>query len=134
MIHLDTSFVVDLIRESRRGEPGRATRELEARSEEQLGMSVHALCELRAGAELARDRAAEHRRVDVVCGRVTVVLPDERLPPIYGRLLADLKRRGETVATLDLLIAAAAIADDVDLVTSDRRHFSRISGLRLITY
>jgi predicted nucleic acid-binding protein len=70
-----------------------------------------------------------------VCSRVSVVLPDDRLPSIYGRLLAELKRRGETIATLDLfLIAAAAIADDVDLVTADRRHFSRIPGLRLITY
>ena len=51
MTHLDTSFAVDLLREARRRRPGPAMA-LRARLEdEEVSVSVHAVCELLAGAE-----------------------------------------------------------------------------------
>ena len=51
MIHLDTSFLVDLLREQARSRPGPASRQLDAMLDEELWLSVHAACELFAGAE-----------------------------------------------------------------------------------
>jgi predicted nucleic acid-binding protein len=46
------------------------------------------VCELLAGAELARRPSAERRRVRRLCADLTVTYPDERFAPVYARLLA----------------------------------------------
>jgi len=46
VIHLDTTFLEDVIRESRRDEQGPARRWLTRNPHETLGISVFVLCEL----------------------------------------------------------------------------------------
>ena len=59
MIHFDSSFVIDLHREIAKERPGDAFAFIESLdAAEILCVSVHVLCELRAGAELARAPAA----------------------------------------------------------------------------
>lgn len=41
-------------------------------------------------------------------------------------------RRGESVAAMDLLIAAGALAADTPLVTRNRERFDRRPGLRVV--
>lgn len=51
MIHLDTSYLIDLGREQNREEPGPATQLLLALGDAvDVAVSVHAICELLAGA------------------------------------------------------------------------------------
>ena len=50
MIHFDTSFVVDFLRETLRDDPGPATALLDSLPPENLAVSVFAVCELLAGA------------------------------------------------------------------------------------
>ena len=64
MTHLDTSFLVDLLRESGRGEPGPAHALLATLADEPLAVSVHVACELYAGAELAKTPETERAKVD----------------------------------------------------------------------
>lgn len=97
-------------------------------------MSVHVVCELRAGAELARQPLREHEELDRLLSGLAIVLPDSHFAGTYGRLLAGLSRKGRPVATTDLLIATAALLDDAALVTRNRKDFSRIPGLRVIGY
>ena len=55
MIHLDSSLLIDLQRETARDRPGPAFDLLETIDDDEvLGVSVHVLCELRVGAELLR--------------------------------------------------------------------------------
>ncbi len=134
MIHLDTSFLVDLMREASRGRVGPATSLLRTLQNEELAISIHVACELRAGAELSSNPAEEHLKVEALCRGLEVVTPAETFPGIYGTLLARLERRGERIATMDLLIATAAVASGASLVTRNARHFGRISELRLAAY
>ena len=61
MIHLDSSLLIDLLRESSRGRPGPGLDAIEAlAADEVLAVSVHVLSELRAGAELSRRPLKEH--------------------------------------------------------------------------
>ncbi len=60
--------------------------------------------------------------------------PDPRFAAVYGRLLAELSRRGETVPAMDLLIATAAAVEDAPLVTRNQSDLARVPGLRLISY
>jgi tRNA(fMet)-specific endonuclease VapC len=135
MMHLDTSFLIDLLRESARGRPGPALDFIEAVDDrETIGVSVHVLCELLAGVELSRNPKQEIRDVTHLSGAIEIAYPDERFAPAYGRLLASMQRMGSKVATMDLLIATAAVLDDAPLVTRNVKDFSRVPGLRLLRY
>jgi predicted nucleic acid-binding protein len=61
-------------------------------------------------------------------------VPGEDFPRFYGKLLADLRRPGAAIHTMDLLIATAALRDEAPLVTRNTRHDSGIPGLDLMGY
>jgi predicted nucleic acid-binding protein len=134
LTHLDTTFLVDLLRERRRGEEGPASRLLGRLADEALAVSVHVACELFAGAELADEPERERERVAALVNALQVVQPDDRFAPPYGELLAELRRRGSPVPTMDLLIATAARVHEAALVTRNARDFERIPGLDVIAY
>ena len=135
MIHLDSSFLIDLLRESAGERPGAAFDLIESLNpSEIMGVSVHVVCELRAGAELARRPTQEHEGLDQLLAGLLVVYPDDRFPLAYARLLAATTRGGRRVAAMDLLIATSATLDDAPLVTRNVKDFSRVPGLRLLPY
>ena len=135
MIHFDSSFLIDLQREVGRERPGAAFEFIESLDEDEiLAVSVHVACELRAGAELARRPLKEHETLDQLLAGLLVVSPGATFAPAYGRLLASIQRNGQRIAAMDLLIATAAIQDDAPLVTRNVKDFSRVPGLRVLTY
>ena len=135
MIHFDSSFLIDLLRETINERLGPAFDLLESLDpHEILGVSVHVVCELRAGAELARRPAAEHAALDELFDGLQIVHSDDRYAPVYARLLAATGRGRTPIATMDLLIATAAVVDDAALVTRNVKDFKRIPGLRVLSY
>lgn len=133
MIHLDTSFLVDLLRERQSG-GGVATNRLQDLADVELRVSVHVVCELHAGVELS-DRADEERRaVEALTQGFHVVAPQPTFPATYGRLLAALRGAGTPISTIDLLIGTAAVVDGAPIVTGNPKHFRRIPGLDVVTY
>jgi predicted nucleic acid-binding protein len=135
VIHLDTTFIIDLLRESKRGKGGAATARLASWDEDvTLGTSVYVLCELEAGAHGADDTARERLRYRRILGGVEIAYPDERFAERYGLLCATLERAGQRIGNTDLLIATAAILADAPIVTRNGREFSRVPGLRVIAY
>ena len=135
MIHLDSSFLIDLLREHGRGRPGPALDLIESFGpRELLAVSVHVVCELRAGAELSQRALAEHEALDRLFSGVLVAHPDDRFAPMYARLLAATGRTRKPVAAMDLLIATAAVIEDAPIVTRNVKDFSRVPGLRVLGY
>lgn len=131
MIHFDTSFLIDRLRERKRGEDGPATRLLATIPGERVACaSVHVVCELYAGVALSR---RERSQVESLLTSLSVVTPDESFAPTYGRLLAESTRAGTTVSTMDLLIGTAAVCASAPLVTGNPRHFRRIPGLEVLS-
>ena len=49
----------------------------------------------------------------------------------YGRIRADLKRKGTPIGANDLMIAAHAKSLGVTLVTNNTREFERLTGLTI---
>jgi predicted nucleic acid-binding protein len=136
VIHLDSSFLIDLLRETARERPGDALGLVESLDPaEILCVSVHVVCELRAGAELSRRALQEHDALDRLLSSVLVAYPDDRFAATYARLLASATRGGSRPpAAMDLLIATAAVIDDAPLVTRNVKDFSRVPGLRVLGY
>jgi tRNA(fMet)-specific endonuclease VapC len=51
-------------------------------------------------------------------------------PAHYGQIRHELETKGVAIGSMDLLIAAHAIALDATLVSNNLAHFSRVTGLR----
>jgi len=135
VIHLDSSLLIDLLRETARERPGPAFEFMESVDPEEIvAVSVHVVCELRAGAELAKRTLQEHQALDELFSGILVAYPDDRFAAEYARLLAATARLGRPVAAMDLLIATAARLDSAPLVTRNVRDFSRVPGLRVLKY
>jgi tRNA(fMet)-specific endonuclease VapC len=135
VIHLDTSFLVDLLREQRRDRFGAASTCLETLPEDEvLAVSVHVVCELMAGAHAAGAPKGEEERLSRLCETLVVRCPDESFAIHYGRLLARLRKSGTSIDTMDLLIGTAAVIDGAPLITRNTRHFSKLPGLQVIEY
>ena len=135
MIYFDSSFLIDLLRETARERPGPAFDLIESLDAgEVLGVSVHVVCELRVGAELSLRSREQHEALDQLLEGLLVAYPDDRFAPAYARLLAATSRSGKPVAAMDLLIATAATLDNAPLVTRNVKDFSRVPGLRVVKY
>jgi tRNA(fMet)-specific endonuclease VapC len=135
VIHLDTTFLVDVLRERRHNRVGPASAYLEALPDDDvLGVSVHVLSELMAGVHAAGAPAGERDRISRLCEVLVVRYPDEHFATEYGRLLARIRASGTSIDTMDLLIATAAVLDRAPLVTRNGRHFSKVPGLTVEEY
>lgn len=134
MIHLDTTFAVDLLRERRRGESGVATRFLSYLDLEETAISPFVQCELFVGAELSGRTVQAKAEIDELCAIFQVAYPDDRFPEVYGEIVAGLQRSGQIIGTMDALIATSAVLDDAPLITRNARHFERIPYLEVLSY
>jgi tRNA(fMet)-specific endonuclease VapC len=96
-----------------------------------LAVSVIAVGELYEGIHSAADPIAALASIRLfLTGYVTLDLT-EPIADVFARTRAALRRQGNLIQDLDLLIAATAIHHDLELVTRNRRHFERIPGLKL---
>ena len=60
------------------------------------------------------------------------VLPFDDLAAVeYGKICADLQRKGTSIGTMDMLIAAHARSENMVLVTNNVREFVRVPGLEI---
>ena len=130
---VDTTFCIDLLRETHRG-PGRATTALERLGDAPLFASVFVLCELHAGARLSAHGRRELRSVERLAENLTVVYPDASFPVAYAELEVALRRSGTPIPTMDLLIGTTAKIRGMPLLTRDAGHYRRIPGLVVETY
>ena len=110
------------------------TRLLGELADEELAVSLFVLCELEAGAAGAKDPDRERESFRKLIAPLAVSSPDDDVAKIFGAQLAELESRGEAIATMDLLIAASALAEGAALVTRNRKHFERIRGLEILDY
>jgi tRNA(fMet)-specific endonuclease VapC len=134
VIHLDTSYLIDLLREQSRDRPGPATAWLEREAASELGVSLFVECELEAGAAGAAHPTREREKLRGVLAAVAIILPSERFAARYATTLVQIQRLSKSISTMDLLIATSALDAGAPLLTANRRHFDVVPGLELLTY
>src|SRR5215212_4130136 len=98
---------------------------------EGLAVSIISYGELFEGALGAPDPAAELARFRRFLARLALLELDDAVMERFARLRTELRRRGQLIPDLDLLIAATAMHHDLTLLTRNVRHFHRIPQLRL---
>ena len=101
-------------------------------AEERCSLSAIVAAEIRCG--LARQALSERRAALV--SDLLDVLPiepfDAQVSATYGLLRAELQRLGISLAAMDLLIAAHAVALDRPLVSRDQA-FVKVPGLKCVS-
>ena len=145
MIHLlDTDMLIYIIRglkSSRRPAQRQRAQELVHRCRElqsagdAVGLSAMSVSELEFGARVSGQYDSEMAAVRKVLTPFEIYNYDSvACPPHYGRIRHELETKGVTIGSMDLLIAAHALALDATLVSNNVAHFSRVRGLRIANW
>ena len=125
---LDSTFLIDLLK----GDPAASAKMKEIESlGEPVSLPSPCLTEVLLGAHF-KGGALLRDTLDAV-GRLDILEVDAAVAAEAGRLGAELLRRGRSLPTTDLLIAAAARLSGRVLVTRDT-DFARIPGLAVEGY
>ncbi|MGB9718860.1 MAG: type II toxin-antitoxin system VapC family toxin [Thermoproteota archaeon] len=126
MVCLDTSFIIALIRRDPRAE-----RKLEEYVSTGVRLSTTPItaCELFKGAYRSKKRDAEVRKVREILTRIDMLDFSMDSCERYGKLANDLESAGTPIGDLDAIIASLALTHNEHVVTADKDHFERVSGL-----
>ena len=128
LIAADTTFLIDLIRESGRSS-GPVHDFLRSRLADDFSLSVTALGEFAAGFADLADPAFV-----AIKARFRLRPMDDSDAWHYREIFRSLKERGELIGANDLWIAASALRHGETLVTRNARDFQRVPGLQALTY
>ena len=101
------------------------------RHSQQLAISSITLAELMFGVERSGNRAGNLENAVNFTRRVSVLFFDDKAAMEYGKVRAELQRRGAPIGPNDTLIAAHARSVNATLVTNNTREFNRVQGLRV---
>lgn len=96
---------------------------------EEICISAITYAELMHGVE--KSMAVERNRVamSLFLSPITILQFDERAAEEYGRIKAELEKKGTPIGPMDTLIAGHARSSGLILVTNNTREFSRVAGL-----
>ncbi|MCE7795373.1 type II toxin-antitoxin system VapC family toxin [Sphingobium sufflavum] len=129
MFLLDTNILSDLIRHPQ----GVIASRIAEVGEAEIATSIVVAGELRYGAERRGSPRLTAQLEDILELLPTLPLGDEA-DIHYGRLRADLERRGTPIGANDMLIAAHALSLGATLVTDNVREFERVTGLAIVNW
>jgi predicted nucleic acid-binding protein len=99
----------------------------------QLAISIITLAELDEGVCRAADPLVAEQALVVALTGITVLALDRDICRLFGEHRARLRQANQLIGDLDLIIAGTALHHDLTLLTTDRTHFQRIPGLRIVT-
>jgi tRNA(fMet)-specific endonuclease VapC len=95
----------------------------------ELGISVMTLAELEYGASKSSQPARNREALEQFVSPLEIAVFDRSATIVYGKIRALLERRGRSIGSMDLLIAAHALSLNVRLVTNNLKEFRRVPGL-----
>ena len=99
-----------------------------------VGISIISVAELYVGAAGAVDPtagASEVRRF--LAADIHLVGVDAETGQIFAQEKVRLRQSGNLIPDFDLLIGATALRHNLTLLSNNRRHFERISGLSILS-
>lgn len=96
---------------------------------EEMCISAITYAELMHGVE--KSMAVERNRIamSLFLSPITILDFDEKAAEEYGRIRAELEKKGTPIGPMDTLIAGHAKAEGLILVTNNTREFNRVADL-----
>jgi tRNA(fMet)-specific endonuclease VapC len=99
----------------------------------ELAISVITRAETRYGQALLNANANDkrHATIDLLLEATPTLLWTTQAADLYGTINAQLRKTGQPIGDLDVMIAAHALAEKLILITHNTKHFERIGGLKI---
>jgi tRNA(fMet)-specific endonuclease VapC len=129
MFLLDTNILSELIRQP----DGAVASKIAEVGEDAIATSIIVAGELRYGAR-RRGSPRLTSKIELLLTLVPVLPLKDDADARYGRLRAELERRGTPIGANAMLIAAHALAIGATLVTDNVRAFERVDGLEIVNW
>lgn len=122
---LDTNICIYAIKHK----PPEVIKNFLSHDPDDLCISSITYAELMHGVE--KSMAIEKNRVAITMflSPISILDFDTYAAEEYGRIRADLERKGTPIGPMDMLIAAHAKSEDLILVTNNTREFERVNDL-----
>ncbi|MGI8643565.1 MAG: type II toxin-antitoxin system VapC family toxin [Thermomicrobiales bacterium] len=98
---------------------------------EGLAVSTTSIAEVLEGAYRSSDPPRQLQTYGRFFSGYSVLDVTAPIADRFAEIRARLRRQGNMIADMDLLIAATALVHDLTLLTGNARHFSHVPGLRL---
>lgn len=99
-----------------------------------VGVSAITIMQLYHGVSRAEVPEDEAERIERALKGVATYPLTREIAARAGRLDGEMVARGEGIDPADVIIGATALHRNEPVVTRNARHFSRLKGLRLVTY
>lgn len=96
-----------------------------------LAISSITLAELEYGVQASANIEKNTVSLMKFLSIVDVIPFDSGAAVEYGKICADLRKKGTPIGTMDMLISAHAKSENLIVVTHNTREFERIEGLQL---
>jgi len=122
---LDTNICIFLIR----NKSPRILVELRKHDPADLCISAITVAELEYGCDRSADPAKNRFALTEFLSPFTLLSFDEPAACIYGKVRTGLEKVGTPIGSMDLLIAAHAVSQQMTVVTNNTREFNRVEGL-----
>lgn len=98
-----------------------------------VSSSYICLAELYEGVERSTNQNSEKQVLEFFSSLDKVYGIGADVAKIFGQIRYTLKKSGNTIEDLDILIGATCLANNLILVTNNLKHFSKITGLEIIS-
>ncbi len=127
---LDTNICIYLIKKK----PPEVLNHLTACPVGDVGISSITLAELEYGVSDSKNIDKNQQALSEFMLPLEVAPFDNHAAEIYGRVRADLERKGQVIGAMDMLIGSHALSLGVTLVTNNLKEFRRIEGLKNVNW
>ena len=125
---VDTDWAIDYLHKTEQ-----TVRRLEELFTGGVGLSIISLAELYDGLAGSKNPDADTEALHLFMEAVDVVPLDDAACQVFGQERARLRKEGNLIGDMDILIGATAVSNGLTLITNNRRHFERMQGLRIIS-
>ena len=125
---VDTDWAIDYLHKAER-----TVRRLEELLPNGVGLSIVSLAELYEGLARSRNPDADAEALRLFLEAVVVVPLDDAACRTFGEERARLREEGNLIGDIDILIGATAVSNGLTLLTNNRRHFERMTGLNIVS-
>ena len=124
---LDTNICIYAIKQK----PERVLLKLEEHEPEDVCISSVTYAAVVHGVEKSRSIEENRAALSLLLSNIEILSFDMAAADEYGKIRADLEKRGEPIGPLDMMIAGHARSVGCTLVTNNIKEFSRISELNI---
>lgn len=124
---LDTNICISVIRQK----PESVLRKIQTVNPEDVCISSVTYAELVHGVEKSKSVDRNRLALSMLLSKIEILDFNTRAAEEYGKIRADLEKKGTVIGPLDIMIAAHAKSKNCIIVTNNTREFNRVVGLKV---